>query len=373
MNADTSKILVIEDEQSLRENIVDMLTFQGFQVIDAPDGETGIHLALEHNPDLIISDIGLSEMSGYDVLLKLRREARTRFIPFIFMSAHGDRNFVRHGMELGADDYLTKPFTKTELIATVVSRLERRQELGQVAGEVGQIKKRLARTVSHELRTPLSAIVMVQDVLSKQIGQLSASETEGLLDTLRQGSFRLHHSVEQLVLMTQLQTGMLGQEIIEQFGVTSELWSILTSAVNLGRRFAYRNHMAPVKLDDRDRLIKVRCNTQTLSHAIAELLANALDFSPEGAEIFVNQWIAEGFVWVSIVDQGQGMSEEQLERALQDFEQIDRENREQQGIGLGLPLANAIIEAHGGTLELKSSPGKGTQATLRLPMVASEK
>lgn len=370
MNSLTSKILVIEDEQSLRENIIDILSFQGFEVIDAPDGKQGINLALQHDPDLIISDIGLPEMSGYDVLLALRNEAKANLVPFIFMSAHSERSFVRHGMELGADDYITKPFTKNELIATVISRLERRQELSQKMGEVGQIKTRLARTVSHELRTPLSAIVMVQDVLSKQLPQLSTSETEDLLDTLRQGSFRLHHSVEQLVLMTQIQTGMLSQRIIEQFGVASELWPILTSAINLARRFAYRNNTAPIWLDDRDRLIQVRCNIQTLTHAIAELMANALDFSPEESEVFVNQWMADGFVWISIVDPGQGMSAEQLERALQDFEQIDRENREQQGMGLGLPLAGSIIDAHGGKLEVKSCPGKGTQVILNLPILS---
>jgi signal transduction histidine kinase len=106
-----------------------------------------------------------------------------------------------------------------------------------------------------------------------------------------------------------------------------------------------------------------------LKHALAELIANALDFSPEGKEVQVSQWQANSEVWIMIVDQGAGMSASEVDHAFFDFRQVNRETNEQQGFGLGLPLARRIIEAHEGLLRLKSVVGKGTQVTVSVPVV----
>ena len=105
-----SRILVIEDEPNLRKNILDFLELEGFEVLEASDGQIGVETARQYKPDLIISDISMPNMDGYNALLELRKDQPSAHIPIIFLSAMADRSFVRHGMELGADDYLTKPF-----------------------------------------------------------------------------------------------------------------------------------------------------------------------------------------------------------------------------------------------------------------------
>lgn len=126
-----TKILVIEDDPTVRTLIAKLLKAEGFEVVSGADGETGIQLARIHEPDLIICDIMMPECNGYEVLTQLRQEPATARIPFIFLSARADRTDLRQGMELGADDYLTKPFKRTELLAAISARLEKQAAITQ--------------------------------------------------------------------------------------------------------------------------------------------------------------------------------------------------------------------------------------------------
>jgi len=362
-------ILVMEDEPTLRQNIAEFLSIEGYDVLQAEDGQVGLNLARERVPELIISDISMPVLDGYEVLLQLRQNPAYSSIPFIFLTAMTDRSFVRHGMELGADDYLTKPFTYPELIAAVNTRLERHKEHVRVATtELDAVKKRLSRVVTHEMRSPVASILMVQNLLSAQLDTMETHEIRAILDTLQAGSFRIYHLAEQLSFMTQLDTDTLNYDAIVSWGFESPIWSILMAATNLGRRFAHRNPNGTLQLDERDRDAVILCHNQSLTHALAEVIANALDFSPPGCDVFLSQWQRDQSVFIRVTDYGPGMTEEQLERAQQEFEQIDRDTKEQQGLGLGLHVARRVIEAHHGKLDIVSRSGAGTQVTIELPL-----
>ncbi len=119
-----TKILVIENEQPFLEEIIDILDFEGYETIGADNGLTGVQLAKEHLPDLIVSDIIMPKMDGYAALVSLRSNPTTAMIPFVFMTAKVERQDIRKGMEYGASDYLTKPFTTEELLGAIRARLE---------------------------------------------------------------------------------------------------------------------------------------------------------------------------------------------------------------------------------------------------------
>ncbi|MCA0456705.1 MAG: response regulator [Chloroflexi bacterium] len=364
-----SRILVIEDEPNLRKNILDFLELEGFDVFEAEDGLVGLECAREQHPDLIISDISMPNMDGYKALLELRKDERSANIPVIFLSAMADRSFVRHGMELGADDYLTKPFSYPELLAAIQARLDRHVATQHSASkELESVKKRLARVVSHEMRTPVASILMVQNLLSAQLDSLETHEIRDILDSLQMGSYRIYHLAEQLALMTQLDTNTLSQDVVSEYGFATPIWTVLMAAVNLSRRFAYRNPSGGIQVDDRDKASLVLCNAPSLTHALAEIMANGLDYSQAGRDVTVAQWARDSWIYISITDCGPGMTEAQVEQATRDFEQIDRDRNEQQGLGLGLHLAHRIIEAHFGHLEIISRPGSGTQINISLPL-----
>ena len=118
-----TKVLVIEDELFVRENIVDLLEAEDFEVFSTENGILGVLWAQENEPDLVICDVMMPEMSGHDVLAEMRELPETSLTPFIFLTAMADKGDIRHGMELGADDYLTKPFTRDELLNAISTRL----------------------------------------------------------------------------------------------------------------------------------------------------------------------------------------------------------------------------------------------------------
>lgn len=364
-----STVLVIEDEQALREEILAMLNFEGFSVLEATNGELGIQVAREHLPDIIICDISMPIRNGYEVLEALQNDPNTVSIPFIFLTARVTKHDMRTGMAKGADDYITKPFTPDELIGAIHGRLNRQAALRQAgAEELERARENLVRLVTHELRTPVISITTVSEIISRQIGNLSIQQTKQLLDDLVYGSQRLTHLIDQMVFLTQLEAGYLTYPALQREGRHMALSDILTASINKARQSAPKNSTISIRVDTRDYNVMALCDPPALKHAYIEIIKNALMFAPDSSEILINQWSADGFIWVSILDQGSGIAPEQLQSVLMQFHQINRLQREQQGLGLGLPLAYRILEAHGGSLTIESVVNKGTQVITSLPM-----
>ena len=160
------KILIIEDEKSIRSGIADILMFEGFEVYEAENGLAGVQLAKEVLPDLILCDIMMPKMDGHEVLKQLRSENKTKLIPFIFMTALADHADVRTGMELGADDYLTKPFLRDELLTAIHTRLQKSEAIHkQIETMVDDLRKRVISHLPHELLTPLNGILGFTDLI----------------------------------------------------------------------------------------------------------------------------------------------------------------------------------------------------------------
>ncbi|MEL7503493.1 MAG: response regulator [Cyanobacteria bacterium J06554_6] len=186
-----NKILVIEDEAQVRENIKEILELNGYTVFTADSGTKALPLAKEHFPDLILCDVMMPGLSGYEVLDLIRQNQDTAAIPFIFLTAKADQRDLRQGMNQGADDYLTKPFEAQTLLDAVQSRLDRQRNLQKVAAlqaeknqtltyeltksqrqmtetqQMANIKDELLGKISAELREPLSNINMAIQMLQK--------------------------------------------------------------------------------------------------------------------------------------------------------------------------------------------------------------
>ncbi len=177
-----TKILVIEDETPVRENILELLEAENFKAIGAKNGAIGVKLAQQHQPDLIICDIMMPEIDGYEVLTALRSNPNTATIPLIFLTAKDDRTSLRQGMELGADDYIGKPCTPQELLRSIAIRLEKQaaytqqysierqrakglQQRVQELQEISDTKEDLLQKLSQDLRDPLSNINLAIELL----------------------------------------------------------------------------------------------------------------------------------------------------------------------------------------------------------------
>jgi diguanylate cyclase (GGDEF)-like protein len=214
------KILVIEDEEFVRENIVELLDAEGFEVIGAEDGRMGLNLARAMVPDLILCDVMMPELDGYGVLTALRQDSILAAVPFIFLTAKAAKADLRQGMELGADDYLTKPFTRAELLGAIISRLKKQAAVQErYHTELQQAKEQLEYLIHNDSLTNLPNRLSLRDRF-KQV-QPTDTDTEKLvgvlclsLDRFNQINDNLGHIVGDLLIkaVAERLTASVGRE-----------------------------------------------------------------------------------------------------------------------------------------------------------------
>src|SRR5437588_5387582 len=200
------KILIIDDEEWLREMMLLALRQRGFEVIEAENGERGIELARKELPDLILCDVNMDKVDGYLTLSSLRSEPLTAAIPFILMTGLADQAGMRHGMELGADDYLPKPFTIEALYAAVDARLKKAQTLRKEAEQkLADLRDNISLMLPHELRTPLNGILAYGEILAADAATLPAREIAEMGQVIHDSGKRLERLIENFLIFAQLE------------------------------------------------------------------------------------------------------------------------------------------------------------------------
>lgn len=279
------KILVIEDELPVRVNVVAMLKAEGFQVIAAEDGQAGVQTAQAHLPDLIICDITMPKLDGFGVLETLQQNSATSMIPFIFLSAKSERSDFRRGMNLGADDYLTKPFTRNELLEAVCTRLTKHaavMELKHQLDEVQQsnlLKDDLMSAVAHELRSPLATMKMAIELLQiTNDNQQRLSYLEVLQSTCNQEV----ELIENLLDLQRLEANVCGNQL-EVVHLPTWIAAIVES---FQMRAEQRQQMIEVRLCPT--ISSVVINRFGLERILTELLNNACKYTRPGGKIVVH-------------------------------------------------------------------------------------
>lgn len=363
------RVLLIEDHPKRCDRMLQALQLLNFDVLASAGLDETIATAQSFRPDVMVCHDQIS-IGGFAVMKALHDQVETAAIPLVIILSAANPSLARQYMERGADDVLQAPFKPEELLETLMTRINRHKAIARDAERaLDAARGQMMHMVTHELRTPLSSITMVSDIISRQMYSVPVSELRELLETMTNSSKRLSRVVDQIVLITQLSAGILQRSTIMEQGMPISLWETLVASIGLARRFAYRQPNVNIELIDRDKEAQVLGNMLAMRHALAELISNALNFSPEGGSIQIAQWISGRKVIISINDSGKGIEPDQLARALQYFEQLNRDQQDQQGMGLGLGLAYSLIDAHGGVMEIASVPNKGTQILITLPLV----
>ncbi len=175
-------ILIVEDEEGLRHNLAELLKEEGFSVIEAENGLVGYEKAKVIEPDLILSDIRMPKLDGYDLLKKLQENPVTAVIPFIFLTARVEMQDLRQGMVLGADDYITKPFKAVDVLNAINSRLKKKDNYLSI---VKEFKTILMKRVPHELRTPLVGILGLSSILCDDFDNLPKEDVKEIAERIQ--------------------------------------------------------------------------------------------------------------------------------------------------------------------------------------------
>jgi len=364
------RILVVDDEISLIEGVRDILELAGYEILTAHNGKEGLALFQSARPDLVVADIMMPVMDGYEFCAQVRQLPYGVQTPFIFLTAKGEKGDIHRGRMLGADDYLTKPFEADDLLVIIKSRLNRAAAIEEVTDqEMDRLRNAIVRTLSHEFRTPLTFISGYTELLSESEGNLNTSELELLLKGLQEGSRRLQYLVDNFLFLVSLQAGSAAHDLAHSREAVSLLGVLQTVVTRKSREAAAKS--VEIQMAVPDDLPFVPGNFAMLTSALERVLDNAIKFSPPGhSPITVSARSEQDEVVVVIADHGVGIPAEALPDIFRAFEQVNRDRQEQSGAGLGLAITKAIIELHGGTVSADSQPGKGTTITIALPAAA---
>jgi len=362
-------ILVVEDDATMLTGVRDVLQLAGYQVITAEDGLAGLKALEQTRPDLIISDIMMPGLDGYDFLQKVRENPEWLDIPIIFLTAKGEKMDIRLGKQLGVDDYITKPFDSEDLLVAVEAKLKRSQELQAIAaGRLAQLRQAILNMLSHELRTPLTLIRGYTELMTEG-EEIGTEELKHFLRGLRTGSERLNRLVEDLLLLISLETG----EAAESFAWRRQRISLETVvrqvALTYQAQLSQRGSPLKLTMELPDSLPEVMGDTEYLADALGRLVDNAIKFSkPEGGEIRLRAVQEGAWVRLEVEDQGIGIPAAELPRLFEPLYQVNRERMEQQGAGIGLTIAKGLVELHGGRIEVESEVGVGSRFSILLPV-----
>jgi two-component system, sensor histidine kinase and response regulator len=356
-------ILVVDDDASLRSVVSLALESEGYEVLEAADGAQGVQIACAHSPDLILCDVRMDGMDGYRMLAVLRQHSLTASIPFILMTGHSDSRGMRHGMELGADDYLAKPFGAGELAAAVAARLKKQQTVREHAEKkLADLRANISLALPHELLTPLNGIMGFAELLISDPAGLSSEEVMSMSMAIRDSADRLHHVIGNILVFVQLelreaeQPGPMGQEN------TLDLMQAVRRV--LQERAALRSRAGDVNMELGEATAAI--SEDYFGKIVGELADNAFKFSDPSTPVQVRLVTQNGHCLLEISDRGRGMKPDHVAQ-VGAYMQLERRFYEQQGSGLGLAIAKRLTELHGGELSIASVPGEGTTVEVRLP------
>lgn len=350
-----TRILVAEDDKNLRENILFLLSKSGYEADGANNGLEALEKYQQKNYNMIISDIMMPYMDGFELYSNIKNQTNIEMIPFIFLTAKADRDSIRSGMELGADDYLTKPFIAKELLNAVKTRLNK-NELLKRSKSAETVKSEFLAQISHEIRTPLQAINSLISLLNMDHANLTTDQTDELLKLIGNSGERLTRIIEMLILMSELKSGTY-RKVMEPVNIADD---IITRLLN--EKFIKQINTKGLKLEIINQVQNtiIKSDRESLVKIFDHIFDNAVKFTDKGT-ITIKYLSDKEKLKIQVSDTGIGISEEFLERIYEPFAQEESGyTRRYEGAGLGLSVCKHFCEINNIDLNIFSSKGNGT-------------
>jgi two-component system, sensor histidine kinase and response regulator len=360
-------ILIVDDDVALRNVVRLALEAEDYGVLEAADGAMGVQMACANSPDLILCDVRMEGMDGYRMLAALRQHSLTASIPFILMTGHSDTRGMRYGMELGADDYLAKPFGAGELTAAVAARLKKQQTVREHAEKkLADLRANISLALPHELLTPLNGIMGFAELLISDPAGLNPEEVMSMSQAIRDSADRLNHVIGNILVFVQLELRQADQHA----PIDPEKLLDLKQAVRrvVRERAVLQSRTEDVNLELGEAAAAI--SEDYFGKIVGELTDNAFKFSDPVTPVQVRLMTENGHCVLAISDRGRGMKPDHVAQ-VGAYMQFERRFYEQQGSGLGLAIAKRLTELHGGKLSIASVPGEGTTVEVRLPRRSS--
>ncbi|MCA9920909.1 MAG: hybrid sensor histidine kinase/response regulator [Anaerolineales bacterium] len=365
INPRKHNILIIEDNPINMAVIRHVVRKAGYHVIEAVEGLSGYELATKHPPDLILLDVIMPGIDGYEVCRLLKANHVTAGIPVIFMTGLTDTEDVVHGFELGAVDYVMKPFKTAEVLARINTHLTLRNLQKGLQREIVEREKLIvdldafARTVAHDLKTPIHSIVGYSETLAKNFERLSTEQMQSMLDIMAQTAFKMSDIIDSLLLLARIRQEDAYVEIVAMGDVIHEVLERLKPMI--------REYDAHITLPES--WPKVRGYGPWLEEVWVNYMSNGIKYggTPPRLEIGATEKSKTEIVfWVK--DNGAGLSGEDQLNLFQPFVRLSR--HEAEGYGLGLSIVQRVMDKLNGRVGVNSVVGEGSTFYFTLPVVS---
>jgi len=369
-----TKILMVDDLPSNLQTLSDLLTAYGYINVQARDGQTALNLVQADLPDLILLDIYMPGMDGYEVCRRLKADERTKHIPVVFISALSDIDNVVKAFEAGGADYIVKPFQFREVLARVVSQLtlvRQRREIETLRAQDRQhfeslqrMKDQFIRMATHDLRNPLNVILGYANIIERlNISDPDLSLRNEAVENIRDSVEKMRSLVSDLLDFAQFETGTyltLAPVLLSQF-IDKCLNRLHVVAVQKNIELAYTALAEAVTIN---------VDETYMARAIDNLVSNAIKYTPAGGRVEVQIERTDQQVCIRVADTGLGIPEEDLPHIFDPFYRVRYAGHEQvEGSGLGLSIVKTVVEQHHGQVMVESRPGKGSTFRVTLPVV----
>jgi len=348
-----SRILAVDDDPVDIAVIKRLLSKKDYDLRTAASGEEALEVAAEFQPDIILLDVIMSGISGYEVCRRIRADAKLKRTKVIMVSGLAMVSERLQGYEAGADDYITKPCDEAELLAKIKVYLRLKS-----VEEVDRFKTDILALLSQEACTPLSDIINPAERLMSTISK-DAEEQKRLVEQIHDTARQLRHFFENAVTLSALKSGQ------RQFDpAPTNLRDLVRGAVS---EVAAKAVERKVRIEEEFSISPTIClDEQEIRRVIVTLLDNAIRFSPIGGTVAIRVASDSEDVYLSVTDQGEGIDPDRLDSVFDEFSDVDTD-RCSQGQGLSLAIARQIALGHNGTINVESKKSSGATFTLRLP------
>jgi signal transduction histidine kinase len=363
-------ILVIDDHEGIRRLLSIILQRSGYEVITCEDGPDALAHLRTVSVDLVLLDLALPIMTGYEVLSVIRDNPDTADLPVIILTANGETEEIVRGLQSGANDYVTKPFEESVLLARVdthrrLKRLidQRRQDVERLK-MLDSLKDRFVTIASHDLKGPLGTITSGIELMRDMIDDdtVDTESLQSVLDSMTASS----------ATMTSIITDFLDLQAIRAGGLELNLRPLhINGLIDLTvDQFRYDAVRKDIQIETalNDDMPEMLGDAERLTQVLGNLVSNALKYSPQGSTVWIRSSRVDNKVRVEVQDQGPGIAEEDKPHLFQEFFRLrNRPTGGEASSGVGLSIIRDLVEMHSGKIGVESTLGQGSTFWIELP------
>ena len=372
-NADQTTIMVVDDTPANLRLLDSMLRERGYRVVAFPRGDLALEAASRNPPDLILLDINMPGMNGFEVCERLKAEENLKEIPVLFISAMTETTDKVRGFAVGGLDYVIKPFAFEEVLARVETHLALQWARKEIVAknreldesyrklkELESLREALTRMVVHDLRSPLMGILGYLELLEEEAEGCLNAEARDLLEHARAAATELTNRISTILDVYRLEERAMP---LNMAGIDAR--ALVEGALKgLGPQL----RDVQVSIQTPAQSLAVTCDQDLVERVLANFVVNALKFSPPGSPLVVLVENRPEGVWFGVRDQGPGVPVEYRESIFNKFEQVDAWRQGQRrGTGLGLAFCKLAVEAHDGRIGVDCPEGGGSTFWFTIP------